>query len=135
MVYAGKVAYKYKGTCPSSIVIKEGTLGISGLAFCDCKNLTSVTIPDGVTNIGYGAFDRCAALASINIPDSVTSMGMYVLSRCEALESITIPDSVTEIDYALFGLEAGCKTTIICHSGSYVEEYAKRYNYKYQLID
>ena len=53
LVYAGKVAYKYKGTMPSNthITIEEGTLGIGAYAFYQCSGLTSVTIPEGVTNI------------------------------------------------------------------------------------
>ena len=52
LVYAGKVAYRYKGTMPNntSIVLKEGTPGIAANAFSDCNELTSVT------NIGDGAF-------------------------------------------------------------------------------
>ena len=77
LVYAGKVAYKYKGTMPNntSIVLKEGTLGIAGSAFRDYTGLTSITIPDSVTSIGNSAFYNCSALTSITIPDSVTSIG------------------------------------------------------------
>ena len=44
LVYAGKVAYKYKGTMPSntSIVLKEGTLGIAVSAFRDCTGLQEI---------------------------------------------------------------------------------------------
>lgn len=58
LVYAGKVAYKYKGTMPSntSIVLKEGTLGIACSAFSGCSGLTSITIPNSVTSIGGSAF-------------------------------------------------------------------------------
>ena len=61
LVYAGKVAYEYKGTMPSntSIVLKEGTLGIADDAFFYCSSLTSVTIPNSVTNIGIYAFAFC----------------------------------------------------------------------------
>ena len=58
LVYAGKVAYRYKGTMAAGthITIEEGTLGIADVAFFDCSGLTSVTIPNSVTNIGDGAF-------------------------------------------------------------------------------
>ena len=67
LVYAGKVAYKYKGTMPSntSIVLKEGTLSITDSAFRDCTGLTSITIPDSVTSIGSSAFASCTGLTSI----------------------------------------------------------------------
>lgn len=70
LVYTGKVAYKYKGTMPSdtSIVIKNGTLGIVGGAFSGCSGLTSITIPDSVTSIGIGVFNGCSSLESITIP-------------------------------------------------------------------
>ena len=77
LVYAGKVAYKYKGEMPSntSVVIKDGTLGIAGGAFNGCTVLASITIPDSVTIIESGAFWYCTALTSVTIPDSVTRIG------------------------------------------------------------
>jgi hypothetical protein len=67
LVYAGKVAYKYKGTMPSntSIVIEEGTLEIARSAFDGCSGLTSVTIPNSVTSIEGYAFSRCSGLTSV----------------------------------------------------------------------
>ncbi len=54
VVYAGRVAYGYKGTMPdnTSIIIRDGTKGIAGQAFWNRTGLTSVTIPDSVTSIG-----------------------------------------------------------------------------------
>ena len=67
-VYAGKVFYEYKGTMPenTSIEIKDGTKGVAGAAFLDCKCLTSVTIPDSVAYIGDEAFYNCTGLTKIN---------------------------------------------------------------------
>ena len=91
LVYAGKVAYEYKGEMPSntSIVLKEGTLGIGEDAFYGCTGLTSITIPDSVTSIGDYAFSGCTGLTSITIPDSVTSIGGRAFSGCTSLTNIT----------------------------------------------
>ena len=99
LVYAGKVAYKYKGTMPSntSIVLKEGTLGIADGAFYGCTGLTSITIPDSVTSIGYSAFAICYGLTSVTIPDSVTSIGNNAFYNCTGLSSVTIGNSVASI--------------------------------------
>lgn len=105
LVYAGKVAYSYKGTMPNntSIVLKEGTLGIAANAFSDCNELTSVTIPDSVTNIGDGAFSSCTKLTSITIGNGVKSIGGAAFKNCTELTSISIPNSVTIIGYYAFG--------------------------------
>ena len=38
VIYAGKVAYRYKGTMPSNTIVSllEGTKGIAGRSFIDC---------------------------------------------------------------------------------------------------
>ena len=99
LVYAGKVAYKYKGTMPTgtNISLEEGTLGIAGYAFSYCSGLTSVTIPNSVTSIGERAFRECSGLTSVTIGNSVTSIGSYAFYGCNGLTSVTIPNSVTRI--------------------------------------
>ena len=67
LIYAGLVAYEYKGMMPSgtSITLRDGTLGIAGWAFDRCTGLTNVTIPNSVTYINYGAFYGCSGLTEI----------------------------------------------------------------------
>ncbi len=126
-VYLGKMYYAYKGTISDNtqVVVKDGTLGISGYAFADqtglsnvslpeglleigdnafdfCTNLQSITIPGSVTSIGESAFSLCESLTSIDIPNSVTSIGDGAFEWCSSLESITIPNSVTSIGYGVF---------------------------------
>ena len=108
LVYAGKVLYKYKGTMPqnTSIVIKDGTLGIAGSAFNNCTGLTSVTIPNSVTTIGSYAFEYCTGLTSVTIPNSVTTIEYNTFYYCTGLTSVTIPNSVTTIGiWAFWGCD------------------------------
>ncbi len=118
LVYAGPVAYKYKGTMPSgtSIVLKEGIKGIADYAFEGCRGLTSVTIPNSVTSIGEGAFDGCRGLTSVTIPNSVTSIGNEAFSGCRGLTSVTIGNSVTSIGYYAFWDCSGLRSLTIPNS-------------------
>ena len=115
LVYAGKVAYKYKGTMPNNtaIVLEDGTTGIAGRAFSGCSGLTSINIPNSVTSIGNNAFYDCSGLTSIEIPNSVTSIGSNAFRECSGLTSITIPNSVTSIgSYAFYNCSSLTSVTI-----------------------
>lgn len=67
VVYAGLVAYNYKGTMPSgtSIILRDGTIGIADWAFQMFTGLASVTIPNSVITIGDEAFLACSGLTEI----------------------------------------------------------------------
>ncbi len=141
LLYAGKVAYKYKGTMPSgtSITLRNGTTSITGSAFAYCSGLTSIVIPNSVTDIGPGAFAHCSDLTSVNIPDSVTVIRGGTFRGCSGLTSIVIPNlvdsiageaftwtgltsivipnSVTEIDHKAFDCCSGL-TSIVVESGN-----------------
>lgn len=114
LVYAGKVAYIYKGEMPSNthINIKDGTLVINNSVFSNCSNLTSITLPNSLTKVGDYAFYRCSGLTSIDIPNNVTSIGMYAFQNCIGLTCIDIPNNVTSIGADAFW---GCSglTTIV----------------------
>ena len=104
LVYAGKVAYGYKGIMPekSSIVLQSGTIGIAGSAFHDEAGLTSITIPDSVVSIGDDAFYGCKSLSSVSIGNRVQSIGGSAFYGCEGLTSISIPESVISIIHNAF---------------------------------
>ena len=109
VIYVNNVLYGYKGEMPTntSIVVREGTVSLSGDAFFGCFNLTDITIPNSVTSIGSGAFNGCSNLTSITIPNSVTSIENYTFEGCSNLSSITIPNSVTSIGAGAF---SGCSS-------------------------
>ena len=103
LVYAGKVAYEYKGTMPENtvIVLEDGTTGIAGNAFYNCSGLTSITIPNSVTSIGDCAFYGCSGLTSITIPNSVTSIASKTFYNTN-LRFVTIGTGVLSISSDAF---------------------------------
>ncbi len=104
VVYAGNVAYKYKGAMPdnTNITLNEGTVSISSGAFDNCSGLTSVYIPGSVTSIGEHAFSGCSGLTSVTIPNSVTNIDLYAFSGCSGLTSIIISNRLTSIEKFVF---------------------------------
>ena len=114
LVYAGRVAYRYKGTMPegTSIVISDGTLGISELAFYGCGGLTSVSIPGSVVYISPKyLFMNCYNLANIDVAstnpiyDSRNDCNAIIETESNMLiygcQNTVIPAGVTAVgDYA-----------------------------------
>jgi len=126
VIYAGLVAYSYKGYMPSgtSIILKEGTLGIGDYAFGSMEmksgsninrdyrwDLVHIEIPNSVIHIGEGAFNM-SRLTRIEIPNSVTHIDDYAFNYCTSLTSIEIGNSVIDIgDNAFYG----CSGRIYCY--------------------
>ena len=119
MIYAGKVAYKHKGTMPNNtnITIVDGTVAIGEGAFYNCSNLVSIHIPNSVTTIGAYAFRDCSALTSIEIPYSVTDIGNSAF-YCSRPQQLSIPYVMaTEGDVnRLVGYNAGNIAAVGSHS-------------------
>ena len=126
LVYAGLVAYKYKGTMPNgtSMTIRNGTASITGGAFEYCTGLTSIVIPNSVTDIGAGAFAHCTDLASVNIPNSVTVIRGGTFLDCSSLTSIVIPNSVTSIAGEAFSCCTGLTSIVIPNSVTRIDHKA-----------
>ena len=150
LVYAGLVAYKYKGTMPAGtdIEIKDGTVGISPNCFYECSGLTSVTIPNSVTSIGNQAFSGCSSLVEVTIPNSVTYVGARAFSgtawynnlpdglvytgsvaykykgSMPAGTNIEINDGTTEITSSCFSGCSGLTAVTIPNTVTAIGEYA-----------
>ena len=103
LVYAGLIAYRYKGTMPTgtSLALAEGTRGIAEYAFFGCEGLESIDLPNSVISIGDYAFQWCTGLTCASIGNSVQYIGDYAFNECYNLTSIDIPNSVSVIgEYA-----------------------------------
>lgn len=110
MVYAGLVAYKYKGEMENNanITLKEGTLGIADCAFSECSDLYRITIPNSVINIGNSAFAN-STLTAMNydysgtyyLPTSLISIGRDAFADCHNIRIIHLPESLKTVgEYA-----------------------------------
>lgn len=122
LIYAGKVAYRYKGEMPENteIIIKEGTPSITANAFKDCKGLTTIAIPQSVESIGEWAFYGCSDLTSVNIPLNITTIGNYTFFLCSSLRSVIIPDKVTSIGSDAFAYCDGLSSIIIPNGVTFI---------------
>lgn len=102
LVYVGKVAYCVKGTAPSNLSLKEGTVGIVDYCFSGADSIVSATIPSSVIRIGKGIFSSCSSLESItvNAENAVYHSDQNCLIETESKTVI-----------------AGCKTSLIPLSG------------------
>jgi hypothetical protein len=103
--------------------IPEGIKIISGGAFRNCKNLTSLYLPDSIIEIGEEAFYGCIGLTSIIIPSNV---------KCVRKDAFAMCDNLIDIK--------SCKTTVIedgdiVHPGFYFspEEYLVSDNLLYKI--
>ena len=104
---------------PTSAVTIPSVLGgktvtsITGNAFRNCSDLTSVTIPDSVTSIGSYAFYGCNGLTSVTIGNGVMSIGSYAFYGCNGLTSVTIGNGVMSIgSEAFYGCSSLTSVTI-----------------------
>ena len=104
VVYAGKVAYIYKGPMSEnmSIELEEGTKGIAEYAFRYGGSLKEMIIPDSVIRIGKEAFESCSNLTTITMSKNIEYIGDSAFSGCTNLSSIVIWKSVDEVGRRTF---------------------------------
>ena len=139
LVYAGKVAYKYKGEIPTNteIMIKEGTLGISTHAL-EGDGLVSVKIPSSVTYVGERAFYgfSCKNLKFIKVDsgnknyDSRDDCNAVIESSSNTLiigcMNSIIPNSVTAVGHFAFQDCSGLTSIVFPNSVTSIGSYAFR---------
>ncbi|MBO4723268.1 MAG: leucine-rich repeat protein [Muribaculaceae bacterium] len=97
IVYAGPVAYTYKGTPSGIITINEGTTAIASKAFYECSGITVLRLPNSLNYIGDNAFQGCSSLTYLNFPSNLKAIGDYAFNRCTNLTEITFPNSLISV--------------------------------------
>ena len=68
IVYAGYVAYAYKGTMPENyhLVLRDSIVGIAQYAFYNQKTLDKVTLPFTVYDLGGWCFSNCSNIKEVH---------------------------------------------------------------------
>ena len=113
MVYAGYMAYKYKGDMPAntSITLKDDCIGVASSAFAGQTNLKAITLKKGVTNFNSSAFNGCTGLTRVNIEDLTVWCGIDFTNQesnplyygqnlyvnGSLLTDLTIPSTITSL--------------------------------------
>ena len=97
IVYAGNVAYTYKGTPSAILTIKEGTTAIASRAFYERSGITVLRLPGSLLYIGDEAFSKCSSLTYLNLPGNVKAIGDYAFNGCTNLTEITFPNSLLQV--------------------------------------
>lgn len=127
-----------------TVVIPSGIKLIPCGAFSYCSNLSKINMPVGVTKIEEGAFEE-TSLVDVIIPNTVTEILAGAFANCSNLKTLTIPSSVkfmedgSNADEVFFWDMEGepllNRITLNVEKDSYAEEYAKKKNIKYNIIN
>ena len=96
VVFSG-IVYRWKGQCPTEVVIPDGVTRIFDEAFHYRRWIRSVKIPKTVKSIGDSAFSSCDGLTSMIIPEGVTNIGHAAFYCCDKLTAVTLPKSLTKV--------------------------------------
>ena len=90
VVYLGKIAMDIKGTTPSKIRLKDGTITVARYAFCYSDyRLTKIELPDSLKRICENAFIE-SGISSIFIPKSVETMAVSAFWGCKYLSEFCV---------------------------------------------
>lgn len=93
----------YKGEKPTGALdIREGTRGISWMAFKDCEGITSVSFPNSLVSIVEYAFEDTGLTGNLTIPESVAYIGSCAFEGTDLTGNLTIPKSVAYIGGSAF---------------------------------
>lgn len=130
VVYAGNMAYRYKGTMPAgtSVTLRDNCTGLARRAFANEKNLKAITLKSNVKYFNGREFEGCTGLTAVNwdvagcddftssnspfkgmttitafnFGNSVKYIPAYLCQGLSGLTAVTIPKNVTEVGHWVF---------------------------------
>lgn len=139
---------------PQDIIINNGTT----LCYVP-QSYETYSMPDSVTTLNIGALWSCDNLETLTVSKNVKLLGAtapegerffegdaffggwevgegYSIHGCFKLSSLVIPNNLTDIVGDDYLLNEYCKNlTIYGNEGSNVQQYAKKYNIQFALIE
>lgn len=95
-----RVAASVLNSCPSKLVIREGTESIDDFSCAYHAGLSSVTLPESLKKIGANAF-TCSNFSDINLPEGLEYIGSRAFVSTDISE-INMPDTVTFLGDSAF---------------------------------
>ena len=114
LVYAGKVAYKYKNATPAAAVsLRSDTVGIADGLFKNASDLVKITLPGTLLHIGNDAFYNCRKLKSASLPNNLVTIGNRAFYNCQSLEKIFMTDTVTDFGEECFRNCSALKSLVL----------------------
>lgn len=124
--------YAYFGRS-EKFVMPEGIGVVYGEIFSCAPHVVEVVLPSTLVVIFSRAFYNCKKIQKIIIPKNVNSLGSEVFKNCKSLTEVIFENGETKLDNCCF---KGCPEMLVIEApaGGYVEEYAKKYNIKFEAI-
>lgn len=99
-------------------------------AFSNTPYVKEIVLPKSLKIIDKHAF-ACTKIAKIVIPASVNALDSYIFENCKNLTEVVFENGETKLDNCCF---KGCPDMLVIKApaGGYVEDYAKKYNIKFE---
>jgi len=128
----GNKLYAYFGRS-EKFVMPEGIGVVCGEIFSCAPHVVEVVLPSTLVMIFSRAFYNCKKIQKTIIPKNVISLGSEVFKNCKSLTEAIFENGETKLDNCCF---KGCPEMLVIKApaGGYVEEYAKKYNIKFEAI-